>query len=57
MPKNSFKEKELTDPIRFALENFQHIYEDANYVTLEVPSLQGPLETSDSKFGIIYNKR
>ena len=56
MPKNSFKEKELTDPILFALENFQHIYEDGNYVILEVPSLRGPSAISDSEFGIIYKK-
>lgn len=56
MPKDIFKEKELTDPIQFALDNFQHTYEDNNYLILEVPALRGPSTISDTKVAITYKK-
>jgi hypothetical protein len=53
--KNTVDEKKLPDPMRFALNNFQHIYEDSNYLILEVPSLRGP-SSSDSGPAIVYRK-
>jgi hypothetical protein len=57
IPSNSSNQLTLGDPARFAFENFQHIYDDGNYLLLKVPSLRGPSTTpTESEVGIIYKK-
>jgi hypothetical protein len=56
IPSNSTNQSTLGDPARFAFENFQHIYDDGNYLVLNVPSLPGPATPTESEVGIIYKK-
>jgi hypothetical protein len=56
IPGNSSNQLTLGDPARFALENFQQIYDDNNYLLLDVPSLRGPSTPTESEVGIIYKK-
>jgi len=56
IPNNSINQKTLTEPVRFALENFEQIYKGDDYVVLKVPSLQGPSTISENKVGIVYKK-
>jgi hypothetical protein len=53
IPKNSIAEKSLTDPTLFALDNFKRIYEDSDYIILEVPYLRGPSQKS-GELAIVY---
>lgn len=54
IPANSVNDTILPYPTRFALENFNRIYNDINYQVLEVPSLKGPSTLSDTGVGIIH---
>lgn len=54
IPANSINDRVLPDSTRFALENFQRIYNDSNYQVLKVPSLNGPSTLSNTEIGIIY---
>jgi len=56
IPNHSIKQKTLTEPMRFALENFPQIYKNDEYVVLNVPSLHGPSTISEDKAGIVYKK-
>lgn len=56
IPSNSTNDGVLPYPTRFALQNFERIYEDKNYQVLEVPSLKGPSAISDNEVGIIYRQ-
>jgi hypothetical protein len=40
--------------MRFALENFQKVYEDANYVVMAVPSLAPPSSSKSAGVAMIY---
>ena len=40
--------------MRFALENFQKIYEDANYLIMAVPSLAPPSSSKSAEVAMIY---
>ena len=53
IPSNSTNQFTLTDPIRFAITNFQQLAKNDNYLVLEVPSLLGPSSNSQNKVGII----
>ena len=53
IPTNSTNQFTLTDPIRFAITNFQQLAKNDNYLVLEVPSLLGPSTNSQNKVGII----
>ena len=56
IPSNSSNQLTLGDPARFAFENFEHIYDDHNYMLVNVPSLHGPSTPTESEVGIIYKK-
>lgn len=56
MPTDGINPVTLTDPTRFALDNFQQIRNDNNYLVLNVPSLHGPSPFSENDIGIIYKK-
>ena len=51
----SINSQSIEGPMRFALENFQQIYQNDNYTVIKVPALHGP-STSKSEVGIIYLK-
>jgi len=55
IPSKSINAQSIDGPMRFALENFQQIYQNDNYTVIEVPALHGP-STSKSEVGIIYLK-
>jgi len=55
--KNSIKAGAMvSEPTRFALEYFKRIYEDDNYVLLEIPPLIPPSSSSTVQVGLIYNE-
>jgi hypothetical protein len=56
IPHMSINDEILPGPTRFALDNFQRIYDDANYQVLRVPSLHGPSQLNDNDIAIIYKK-
>lgn len=55
IPSKSINSQSIDGPMRFALENFQQIYQNDNYTVIKVPQLHGP-STSKSEIGIIYLK-
>jgi hypothetical protein len=57
IPKDSIKaETILSEPIRFVLEHFKRMYEDDDYILLEVPLLVPPNHFSRAQIGIIYTE-
>ena len=55
IPKNSINERlRITEPVLFAVDHFQPIYEDKNYVVLEVPSLSSPSSSPGTNTAVIY---
>jgi hypothetical protein len=48
--------KGVTEPIRFAFDYFKHIYEDNNYIVLEVPPLEPPDSTSKPRVALLYKQ-
>lgn len=55
IPHMSKNDEMLSGPTRFALDNFQSIYNDANYQVLKVPPIRGPSH-SNNDIAIIYKK-
>jgi hypothetical protein len=53
IPHNSIKDKIIPAPTRFAIDNFQPVYDDNQYLVLSVPSLSGPSTGSKSDVAII----
>ncbi len=51
-PTLSINQRTLTDPLRFAFQNFQVIHRDNDYLVLDIPSWNGT-SISESKVGII----
>ena len=56
IPTNSINQLSVADSARFSVDNFQHIYDDNNYVILSVPALKGPSSSTESQVGIVYRK-
>ena len=55
LPKYSIKsENTLTEPTRFAIDNFKRVYEDKNYIILEVPVFEPPASTSSEEIAVVY---
>jgi len=46
----------ITEPTRFVLEYFKRVYEDDNYIILEVPPLASPYFSSKSEVALVYNQ-
>jgi hypothetical protein len=42
LPKENIRNDKLQQPVQFALDNFQKVYEDSNYVVLTVPPMTPP---------------
>ena len=53
IPHDSIKDKTIPSPTRFAIDNFQTIYNDSQYLVLGVPSLSGPPTDSENDVAII----
>ncbi len=53
IPTNSINQFTLSDPVRFAITNFQQILKNDSYVVLKVPSLNGPSTNSEHNLGIL----
>ena len=53
IPTNSTNQFTLSDPVRFAITNFQQISNNDDYVVLKVPSLNGPSTNSENEVGIL----
>lgn len=57
IPKDSIKVGSvLTEPTRFVLENFKRVYEDNNYILIDVPPLVPPMSSSNTDVALIYNQ-
>jgi hypothetical protein len=56
IPKESITKTSISEPVRFVLEHFNHIYEDDNYILIEVPFLAPPIPSSRAEVGLIYNE-
>jgi len=56
IPTNTTNQMTLTDPVRFAINNFQQVYKDQNYVVLSIPWLSGPSMNSQNTVGIMYER-
>ena len=56
LPKSGYLDLELGGgtAMRFALENFKKIYEDANYLIMAVPSLAPPSSSRSAEVAMIY---
>jgi hypothetical protein len=56
IPKNSINERlRITEPVRFAMNHFQRIYEDNKYIVLEVPSFRSPSSSPGTDTAVIYD--
>jgi hypothetical protein len=47
----------LKEPIHFALENFNPLYEDDQYTVLNVPPVEPPSSSSSTNIALLYNQR
>ena len=56
IPTNTMNQSTLTDPMQFALKNFQQVSKNDDYLVLDVPSVQGPSTASEGTVGIIHEK-
>ncbi|HEY7778124.1 MAG TPA: hypothetical protein VIA09_06255, partial [Nitrososphaeraceae archaeon] len=54
IPIGTVQQTTLTDPTRFAFDNFQKKYLNDNYTILAVPRLQGPSTNFQNKVGVLY---
>jgi len=50
------RSKMLTEPTRFVTEHFTPIYQDDNYIVLQVPSLEPPSSSSKSKVALVNDQ-
>ena len=58
LPRNSIQfENSISDPTRFAMDNFRHLYEDGNYTILEVPPIQPPTSSPEAQVALTYNQQ
>ena len=58
LPRNSIAfESSITEPLRFAIKNFRNVYEDWNYIILEVPPIQPPISSSKAQVALTYNQQ
>jgi len=58
IPKHSLQsENGLTESVRFAIDHFRRVYEDSNFIVLEVPSLEPPRGSSKTDVSIVFNQR
>jgi hypothetical protein len=56
VPRNSInKTQGITEPVHFAINHFQHTYEDGKYIVLEVPELKPPSSSSETDTALVYN--
>ena len=56
IPKNSINGTlGLTKPLQFAIDNFQHVYEDGKYIVLDVPELKSPSPISNTDSALVYD--
>jgi hypothetical protein len=56
IPKATINERlNLSEPVRFALDNFKHTYENNKYIVLDVPDLKPPSSSSETDIALIYN--
>ena len=46
----------VTDSTRFVIEHFTPVYENDNYIVLEVPSLGPPAPSSNASVALVYDK-
>ena len=46
----------LMEPTLFVMENFKRVFEDSNYILIEVPSLLPPMSSSNTDTALIYNQ-
>ena len=46
----------VTDSTRFVIDHFTAVYENDNYVVLEVPSLDPPATSSNAKVAFVYDQ-
>ena len=46
----------VTDSTRFVIEHFTAVYENDNYIVLEVPSLVPPAPSSNASVALVYNQ-
>jgi len=53
IPRDSIKDRIISSPTRFALDNFQPVYNDSQYLVLGVPLLSGPSTDSKNEVAII----
>ncbi len=57
IPKDSIRaESVITEPTRFVLEYFKRVYEDDDYILLEVPALAPPNYSSGAQVALIFNQ-
>jgi hypothetical protein len=56
IPTNTSTQSALTDPVQFAVKNFQQVRKNDDYLVLSVPSVHGPSTSPHGKIGIIYDK-
>jgi hypothetical protein len=57
IPKETINSSNMvTEPTRFVIEHFTPIYQDDNYLVLEVPSLVPPSSSSKSKIALVYDQ-
>ncbi|HXW11965.1 MAG TPA: hypothetical protein VD694_04325 [Nitrososphaeraceae archaeon] len=45
----------LPEPVSFALQYFEHVYEDQNYVVLDIPDIKGP-SSSSAEVALLYDR-
>jgi hypothetical protein len=56
IPKSSInKTLGLKEPLQFAIDNFQRVYEDSKYLVLDVPELKSPSSNSSADTALVYN--
>ena len=46
----------ITESTRFAIEHFTPIYQDNNYIVLEIPSVVPPSSSSDANVALVYDQ-
>jgi hypothetical protein len=57
LPKYSIQDKVIvTEPVSFILEHFKRIYENNNYILLEVPTMAPPTFSSKAEVAFVYNE-
>jgi hypothetical protein len=57
IPKHSIQDVGVvTEPTRFVLEYFKRVYEDDNYILLEIPIMVPPNSSSKAEVALVYNE-